>query len=127
MRARDISLFVICVSLAIPLIAMTDIFAGPTGGSTGSIMAIFAVGAVVGILAAGGVSIMGWSFKVPAVLTAFLAIYGFSATMITTLTLQIIKPIEVAAIFSGVFIALFAVVGYFAALEIAGGPHGPMG
>lgn len=132
MRARDIMLYAICVSIAAPLIVMTCIFgAGPGGTNIGLIKSKVEVSLVIGILAAGGVSIMGWSFKVPAVLTAFLTIYVFSVGMIETLTIQMIMGIgteyagEIAAVFSGVFLALFAVVGYFAALEIAGGAHGP--
>lgn len=131
MRARDISLFVICVAIAAPLIIMTDIFSGgPEGVSSGDITSTFLVSAVVATLAAGGTSIMGFSFKVPAVLGAFLVIYIFCSALLVTLTgqmLAITNPAspEIAMIFSGVFVALFAVVGYFAALEIAGGPHGP--
>lgn len=128
MRARDISLYLICVAVAAPLIAMTGIWiTGPEGMGTSAIASVFTVSIVIGILAAGGVSIMGWSFKVPAVLTAFLGIYVFCSTMMVTLIGQMIHPWEIAAIFSGVLITLFAVVGYFAALEIAGGAHGPMG
>jgi len=127
MRARDISLYVICVAIAAPLIAMTGIFAtGPAGMDVSTIASIFGVSVVIGILAAGGVSIMGWSFKVPAVLTSFLGIYVFCSTLIVTLTAQMIQNWQIAAVFSGVFVTLFAVVGYFAALEIAGGAHGPM-
>lgn len=127
MRARDIMLFVICVGLAAPLVMMTGIFSsGPQGVSTSAITGYFGISAIVAGIAAGGVSIMGWSFKVPAVLTAYLGLYtGCSAIMITLIA-QILQPIEVAAIFSGVFIALFTVVGVFGALEIAGGAHGPM-
>lgn len=127
MRARDISLFVICVAISAPLIATTGIWSsGPAGVDASSVISMFSVSAVVGILAAGGVSIMGWSFKVPAVLTSFMTIYVFCAGMLTTMVAQMIRPWEVAATFSTVFAALFAVVGYFAALEIAGGPHGGM-
>jgi len=127
MRARDFSLYLICVALATPLVMLTGVFsAGPEGVGTSAILSTFGVAAVIGMLAAGGVSIMGWSFKVPAVLTAFGAIYIFCAAMMTTMVAQMIRPWEVAAVFSGVFVALFAVVGYFAALEIAGGAHGPM-
>ncbi len=133
MRARDISLFVVCVAIAAPLVILTGIFsAGPEGASSGSIVSAFGVSAVVGALAAGGTSIMGFSFKVPAVLGAFLVIYVFCSALLVTLTgqmLAITNPAspEIAVIFSGVFVTLFAVVGYFAALEIAGGPHGPYG
>lgn len=127
MRARDIMLFVICIGVAAPLITLTGIFStGPAGVSTGEIMGYFAAGTIIAALAGGGVSIMGWSFKVPAVLTAYLAIYVGCTAMMTSLIAQIIQPWEVAAVFSTVFIALFAVVGVFGALEIAGGPHGPM-
>lgn len=127
MRARDISLFVICVAIAAPLVLMTDIFSsGPAGADAESIKSYFAVGVVVGALMAGGASILGFSFKVPAVLSAFFIGYTFCATLLTTLTAQMIPQAEIAATFSLVLVALFAVVGYFAALEIAGGPHGPM-
>jgi len=127
MRARDIALYTICVAIAAPLIAMTGIFStGPAGVDISTIASTFGVSVVIGILAAGGVSIMGWSFKVPAVLTSFLGIYVFCSTLIVTLTAQMIPNWEIAAIFSGVFVTLFAVVGYFAALEIAGGAHGTM-
>jgi len=69
---------------------------------------------------------MGMSFKTPAVLTAFLAVYVFCSGMLVALVGQMIRPWEVAATFSTLFTALFAVVGYFAALEIAGGAHGGM-
>lgn len=128
MRARDISLFVICIAIAAPLVMATGIFSsGPEGADVTTIGSAFVVSTVVGVLAAGGATIMGFSFKVPAVLTAFLAIYVFCSTLIVTLTGQMIPKAEVAATFSMVLVALFAVVGYFAALEIAGGPHGPMG
>lgn len=132
-RARDIALYTICIAIAAPLVVMTGIFStGPAGMDVSAISAIFGVSVVIGILAAGGVSIMGWSFKVPAVLTSFLGIYVFCSTLIVTLTGQMIAGMgtdyawAIAAIFSTVFITLFAVVGYFAALEIAGGAHGPM-
>jgi len=131
MRARDVSLFVICVGISAPLIMMTGIFsAGPEGFSTDYIRNAFVVGGAAGVitmLAAGGTSIMGYSFKVPAVLGAFLTIYVFCVGLITTLVGQMFALVGagIAAIFSGLFIALFAVLGYFAALEIAGGPHGP--
>lgn len=123
-RARDVSLFVICVAIAAPLIMMTGIFGtGPAGGT--GIESAFVVGVVVATLAAGGVSVMGWSFKTPAVLFAFGTIYVFSAALMTTMVAQLIRPAEVAAIFVGVFLTLFAVIGVWAALEIAGGAHGP--
>lgn len=126
MRARDISLFVICVAIAAPLVMMTGVFsAGPAGADVSTITSAFIVSFIVGVLAAGGATIMGFSFKVPAVLTGFLAIYTFCSTLIVTLTGQMIPVWEVAVTFSGVLVAMFAVVGYFAALEIAGGPHGP--
>jgi hypothetical protein len=126
MRARDIALYVICIAIAAPLVTMTGIFsAGPAGENISTLQSSFVVSAVVGILAAGGVSIMGWTFKTPAVLTAFLGIYVFCSSLIVTLTAQMIPNSGIAAIFSTVFVTLFAVVGYFAALEIAGGPHGP--
>ena len=127
MRARDISLFVICVAISAPLIATTGVWSSnPAGADYTTIAGMFSVSALVGVLAAGGVSIMGWSFKVPAVLTSFMLVYSFCATMLVTLIGQMIHPWEVAVIFAGVFTTLFAVVGYFAALEIAGGPHGGM-
>lgn len=132
MRARDISLFVVCIAIAAPLIMLTDVYSsGPAGTDTSEITSIFVVSVVVGLLAAGGASILGFSFKTPAVLTAFLGIYVFCSALLVTMTGQmfaVANPAspEIAVIFSGVFTALFAVVGYFAALEIAGGPHGPM-
>ena len=133
MRARDISLAVICIGVAAPLVMMTDIFsAGPEGVSSDFIKNAFLVAGsagVVALLIGGGATIMGFSFKVPAVLGAFLIIYTFCSTLLVTITAQMlaIAGWEIAAIFSGVFVALLAVVGVFAALEIAGGPHGPMG
>jgi hypothetical protein len=126
MRARDISMFVICVALAAPLVTMTGVFgAGPVIGPV-NLSATFAVSGVVGVLIGGGLSIMGWSFKVPVVLTLFGSVYAFSSTLIVTLVAQMIRPWEVGTVFSAVFVALFMVVGYFAALELAGGPHGIM-
>ena len=119
-------LFTICVGLAAPLVMMTGIFsAGPQGTSTSVITGYFGISAIVAGLAGGGVSIMGWSFKVPAVLTAYLGLYVGCSSIMITMIAQMIKPVEVATIFSGVFIALFTVVGVFGALEIAGGAHGP--
>jgi hypothetical protein len=126
-RAREISLFVICVAIAAPLIGMSEVFMGtPDGTDISAVTSVFTVSTVIGILAGGGVSILGFSFKVPAVLSAFLGIYIFSTALLDTLVLQMIQPWEVGATFAGVFAALFAVVGYYAALEIAGGAHGPM-
>jgi len=111
---------------------MTGIFtSGPAGVSSDYVRNAFLVGGAAGIvtiLAAGGTSIMGFSFKVPAVLGAFLVIYIFCAALITTLVGQMlaIAGAGISAVFSGVFIALFAVLGYLAAMEIAGGPMGPM-
>jgi len=127
-RARDISLFVICIAIAAPLVMMTGIFSsGPEGSSTSSIESRFIVSVVVGLLAAGGASIMGFSFKMPAVLGGFLAIYSFCSGLLVTMTFQMLGLVAwgIAVIFSGVFTALLTVIGYFAALEIAGGPHGP--
>lgn len=119
-------LFTICVGLAAPLVMLTGIFSsGPQGVSTGIVEALFA-SLIISGLAAGGVSIMGFNFKVPAVIMAYLALYVGCSAMMVTLIAQMIKPVEVAAIFSGVFVALFAVVGVFGAIEIAGGAHGPM-
>jgi len=129
MRARDISLFVICMSIAAPLIMMTDIFsAGPAGADVSTIASTFGVSAVVGVLAAGGAAVLGFQFKLPAVLTAFLSAYVFSSGLLVTLTAQMLSPWGwgISGTFSTVLTALFAVVGYYAALEIAGGPHGPM-
>jgi len=132
MRAREVSMYVICVAMAAPLVTMTGVFsAGPSGVTAEYVKNAFMVSGVVGVLASGGASIMGFSFKVPAVLTAFVGVYAFSAALLTTLVGQLIAGFtgawDVAATFSGVFTAIFAVLGYYAALEIAGGPHGPMG
>lgn len=127
MRARDIMLYTLCVGIAAPLVVLTGIFSsGPQGISTGEITSIFGISAIIAVLAGGGISIMGFNFKVPAVLSAYFGLYAGCAAMMITLTAQIIQPTEVAAIFSTVFTTLFVVVGVFGALEIAGGPHGPM-
>ena len=129
MRARDLSLFVICIAIVAPLVMMTGVYsAGPLGTSAESIKSFFSVGVIVGMLAAGGMAIIGFSFKLPAVLMAFSGMYTFCTGLLTMLIGQMmaIVRVEIAAIFSPVFIALFFVIGYFAALEIAGGPHGPM-
>jgi len=127
MRARHIMLYTLCVGIAAPLVMMTGIFvSGPAGISGSAIEGYFAIGAIIAILAGGGISIMGFNFKVPAVLSAYLGLYTGCSTMMVTLTAQMIKPWEVAAIFSGVFGVLFIVVGVFGAMEIAGGPHGAM-
>lgn len=131
MRAREISLFVICLSLAIPLISMTEIYAsGPAGlsleGMITNILISISVSAVVLLLLGGGVSVAGFSFRVPAVLSGFMVIYSFSATLLTTTVKQIIQPSDLGTMFAAVFGVLFIIIGYYAALEIAGSSHGPM-
>lgn len=127
MRWREIATFIICVGLAAPLVAAMGIFPGSEGISGSTIMTTFGVSAVVAILMGGGVSILGFSFKVPAVLSTFGTIYAAVTGFLTGLIAQLVRPWEVGVTISfGVLLPLLAVVGYFAALEIAGGAHGVM-
>jgi len=128
MRMSDIMFFIFSVNIAAFLVSVTGIFnAGPEGsGLSGYYFDIAAVAGVAAILAAGGVSVMGWSFKVPAVISAISAFYLWSVVMMDVLIVQIVQPIGVAGIFVTMFTVIAAVVGIMGLIQIAGGAHGPM-
>jgi len=125
MRMTEIFWFIICFNIAIPLVAATGIFGtGPEG--TSIISDYLTIAAAATALAVGGVSIMGWSFKVPAVITVLAAIYAASIAGMDVLIAQIIQPASIAATFAGVFTTIAAIVGVLGLIQIAGGAHGPM-
>lgn len=125
MRATEILLFVICFNVSIPLVAATGIFgAGPSG--TSILNEYFLWGAAAAALTVGGISVMGWSFKIPAVITVFASLYGASVAALDVLILQIIQPASVAATFAGATTFICTVVGVLGILQIAGGAFEPM-
>lgn len=121
MRASDIMFFVLCFNIAAPLVAATGIFgAGPAGAA--ALGGYFVWGAAAAALAAGGVSVMGFSFKIPAVITVFGAMYGASVALMGTLLYQLSIPVLIV----GAITSISAVVGIVGIIQIAGGAHGPM-
>jgi len=135
MRALQICLFVIALNFGFCLISPCNLFGGHVGpaGKTVesfSLDSALVVGAVIGLLMAGGAVIAGWTFKTSSVLSAFLAIYVFSVSMFTSVMNQMINAIGVdipsATVFTGVILALYATVGVFGALQLAGTPAGTM-
>ena len=125
LRAAEILLFVICFNVSIPLVAATGIFgAGPSGTSILNEYLVWGVAASA--LTVGGISVMGWSFKVPAVITVFASVYGASVAALDVLILQIIQPHDVALVFAGAITFVCTVVGVLGILQIAGGAFGPM-
>ena len=128
MRMSDIMFFIFSVNIAAFLVSVTGIFnAGPEGkGLGGDYFVIAAVTGVATALAVGGVSVMGWSFKIPAVISIISAFYIWSIVMMDALIVQIIQPIEVAGTFVTVFTIIATVVGIMGLIQIAGGAHGTM-
>lgn len=117
--------FIICFNLSAILIAPTMIFnVGPSG--TSILSDYFVLTAAATALAVGGVSVMGWSFKIPAAITVFGAIYAASIAGMNILLFQIIHPWEVAVIISGVLDTLTAIIGVVGILQLAGGPFASM-
>lgn len=131
MRALDICYFIICFNFAVILVAQTKIFgAGPVGTDIGNLMIL--IGLAVGALTVGGVSIMGWSFKTPAVIGVFAGIYAASVAMLDVLIAQIIGAIPdpnasaIATTFVMLFTTLCTIIGVQGAMQLAGGAFGPM-
>lgn len=121
MRATEILLFVICFNVACPLVGLTGIFGvGPEG--TDIISSYLVWGAAAAALAATGVSILGFSFKLPAVITIFASIYGASVAGMGTLLIQLHIPVEII----GALVSITMIVGIIGILQISGGAHGPM-
>lgn len=131
MRAVEIMLFVICFNVAAPLVGLTGIF-GVGPGGTDIISSYLMWGVAAAALAATGVSIMGFSFKLPAVITIFGSIYGASVAGMGTLLLQILATGATGAdlanitILIATIVTIVTIVGILGILQISGGAHGPM-
>lgn len=128
MIARNIMLFIICVNVAAPIVALMGIYTGgPAGTSSDAVGLNYVTMAfAIGLLAAGGTTILLFNVRIPAILGVFTVMYVASVVMMTTLIAQMIQPFDVALIVSGVFVALAGIAGVLGAMEISGGPHGPM-
>lgn len=121
MRASEIALYVICFNAATALLAPTGIFGtGPEGTEVTSTYFVLAL--AIGALSLGGVSILGFSFKVPAVITFFGGICLACITMMGTLLYQMHVPGEIIT----TLVFIVGVVDVIALIQIAGGAHGPM-
>lgn len=126
MRARDIMLYIICVNVAAPIVLNMGIYAGGPGGTSMDALTYTTISIAIGLLAAGGVSVFAYNFKVPAILTVYSTMYVGSGTMLGALIIQIVPQFEIAAGINVTLGILLGVIGVFGAMEIAGGPHGPM-
>ncbi len=126
MRARDMMLFVICVSVAAPVVLNMGVFSTGPAGADNSVLVFTTIAGAVGLLVGGGVSLLLFNFKIPSVLTVYSAMFIGSGTMMTTLIAQMVQPPEIAAAVAGLFILLSGIIGVLGAMEIAGGAHGPM-
>ncbi len=127
MRARDIMLFVICVSISAQITTTMGIYnttivgAGNPFGFDASTMSF----AILGLAAAATATLL-FNVRVPTIITLYSAMYVGSVAMIDTLIAQLIAPVELAATIALFITLLCAVIGVFGAMEISGGPHGPM-
>jgi hypothetical protein len=126
MRARDIMLYIICVNVAAPIVLNMGIYVGGPAGTSTDTLVYTTISIAIGLLAAGGVSVFAYNFKIPAILTVYSAMYVGSGTMLGVLILQIVPQIEIAAGINVMLGILLGVIGVFGAMEISGGPHGPM-
>jgi hypothetical protein len=131
MRALEICYFIICLNIAIPLVGATGIFGvGPAGVDPTALMLL--VGLAVGMLTVGGISVMGWSFKAPAAISAFAGIYSASVAMVDVLIIQMIGAIPdpsalgIAVTFAVAITTICTIIGVQGAIQIAGGAFGPM-
>lgn len=121
MRASEIALYVICFNAATALLVPTGIFpTGPQG--TGATSTSFMLAVAIGALSLGGVSILGFSFKVPAVITFYGGMCLACITMMSTLLYQMHVPGEII----GTLVFIVGLVDVLALIQIAGGAHGPM-
>lgn len=126
MRAYDISLFAMCVIGAIALVMPTGAFAtGPAGAEMNLLGASVAVGA----LALGGVAILGFSFKLPAAITAFGALFAAASAVITVFVYNFIPRAGPAdstpEVIASVIVGLLFFIGLWATWQVAKGPMGP--
>ena len=122
MRAYDISLFTFCLAAAIALLGPTRIFGeGPSGTS---LVTVYTVAIIAAILAAGGISFFGTSFRLTAALTAFAELYGASCAMLITLLWQFLT-FDGATTIVGTITAILVFIGIWGAWQTSKGPMGP--
>lgn len=126
MRARDVMLYVICVNIAAPIVLNMGVFSMGPAGTSSEILVFTTIAGAIALLVGGGVSLLLFNFKIPSVLTVYAGMFIGSGTMLATLILQLVSPVEVAIAVDGVLVFLFGIIGVLGAMEIAGGAHGPM-
>jgi len=135
MKAYHIGLFIICICLAFPLLEPTGIFShsGPGNVSLETMphySDAFLVGGVVLVLVAGGIVIVGFSFKTSAVVGAFGLVYIFSVASMEAFLWQLMGISGLthseSGLIIGILTALFGFIGVWGALQLAGTPTGIM-
>jgi len=126
MRARDMMLFVICVSVAAPIVLTMGIYSGGPVGTDVNAIEYVSISLAVGLLSGGGISALSFNVRIPSILIVYSAMYIGSVSMMSTLILQMVQPFDVAVTVSGVMVTLAGIIGVLGAMEISGGPHGGM-
>ena len=116
MKAYEISLFVVALAAATMLLVPTGIF----NISQVSIQNLFNVAVIVNILVGGGITIMGFVFKLQAALIVFATLYGITVSTTSTLLFAFGVPNEINAVIT----SLLAFIGAWAAYQMAGGAMG---
>lgn len=117
MRALHIALFVLCLNLALLLVRASPdmVGAAPSQSSTKIDTTLeLAVTAVI----AGGIGLLGYSFKLTAVITLFSTVYAAS---VANFSIFLLNFTAIPAVVVAVFTTLETFVGVVAVIQLAGG------
>lgn len=121
MRELDILVFLICFSLALPIVTVLGVFGTMPEYSWFS-SALLTSG-LVAALVGGGITVLGLSFKLAAVVTTLASIFMSAATFASFMLKAIIDAIVpgYGTSIAATFYTFLLAIGGFCLLKIAGG------